>query len=44
MHYHLHLVPRSGGAPELPITKWEIKPGDMDTIQQTGRQIAEAIR
>ena len=31
-------------APELPITKWEIKPGDMDTIQQTGQQIAEAIR
>lgn len=44
MHYHLHLVPRASGAPELPITRWEIKPGDMDTIQQTGRQIAKAIR
>ena len=28
MHYHLHLVPRAGDAPPLPMTHWELKPGD----------------
>ncbi len=44
MHYHLHLVPRSKGAPELPITNWEMKPGDMDRITALGERIAAAIR
>jgi len=43
MHYHFHLVPRYRGAPELPITKWELKPGDMDKIEETAKKIAAAI-
>ncbi len=44
MHYHLHLVPRMAGSPELSITKWDLVPGDMALIQQTGEKIAGAIR
>lgn len=44
MHYHLHLIPRSSGAPELPVTNWELKPGDMDAIRRTGEKIAAAIK
>lgn len=44
MHYHLHLVPRAGDAPPLPMTQWEITPGDMDAIKQTGEKIAAAMR
>ena len=43
MHYHLHLMPRSGGGPELPVTVWELKPGDMEVIKQTAERIAAAI-
>jgi histidine triad (HIT) family protein len=43
MHYHLHLVPRLAGAPELPITSWELVQGDMDAIKQTARKVATAI-
>ena len=43
MHYHLHLVPRAGDAPELSITTWELKEGDMDAIKQTAEKIAAAI-
>ena len=43
MHYHLHLVPRTRGNPELPITCWELKAGDMEAIQKTGEKIAAAI-
>lgn len=44
MHYHLHLIPRAGGGPELPVTSWEIKQGDMDVIKQTAERIAAAIK
>ena len=44
MHYHLHLIPRAGGDPELPVTSWEIKQGDMDVIKQTAERIAAAIK
>jgi histidine triad (HIT) family protein len=44
MHYHLHLIPRAGGAPELPVTRWEIKQGDMDVIKQTAERIAAAVK
>ena len=44
MHYHLHLVPRSGAEPELPLTRWELRPGDMDRIKETAERIAAAIR
>ena len=43
MHYHVHLIPRPGGAPELPMTAWEIKPGDMDRIKDTAQRIAAAV-
>jgi len=43
MHYHLHLVPRTGDAPELSITTWEFNEGDMDAIKQTAEKIAAAI-
>jgi histidine triad (HIT) family protein len=43
MHYHLHLVPRVEGGPELPVTAWEIRPGDMEKIKKTGERIAAAL-
>jgi histidine triad (HIT) family protein len=43
MHYHLHLVPRMGGGPELPITSWDLKQGDMDRIKKTAEKIAAAL-
>ena len=44
MHYHLHLIPRASGGPELPVTTWEVKNGDMEAIKKTAEQIARAIR
>jgi len=44
LHYHLHLVPRIAGDPELPVATWEIKEGDMERIKETGDKIAAAIR
>ena len=43
MHYHLHLIPRVSGGPELKMTAWELIPGDMDAIKLTGDRIAAAI-
>jgi histidine triad (HIT) family protein len=44
MHYHLHLIPRISGKPSLPMTEWEMKPGDMEAIKHTAEKIAAAIR
>jgi histidine triad (HIT) family protein len=44
MHYHLHLIPRASDGPELPVTKWEMKPGDMTAIQKTAEKIAAAVQ
>ena len=44
MHYHLHLIPRVTGGPELTMTAWELIPGDMDAIKLTGDKIAAAIK
>ena len=44
MHYHLHLIPRSSEEPELPVTTWELKQGDMEAIKQTAEKIAVAIK
>ncbi len=44
MHYHLHLIPRVSGGPELTMTAWELIPGDMEIIKQTGGKIAAAIK
>jgi histidine triad (HIT) family protein len=43
MHYHLHLVPRIGHAPELPITVWDLKPGELTAIEKTAQRIAAAL-
>ncbi len=43
MHYHLHLIPRVSGSPELKMTAWELIPGDMDAIKLTGDRIAAAL-
>ena len=43
MHYHLHLMPRTSRSPELPVTVWELKQGDMEVIKQTAQKIAAAI-
>ena len=43
MHYHLHLVPRSSGDPELPLTSWELRQGDMEAIEKTAKKIAAAL-
>jgi histidine triad (HIT) family protein len=44
LHYHLHLVPRVPGGPELPMASWELKEGDMGAIQETAARIAAAIK
>jgi histidine triad (HIT) family protein len=44
LHYHLHLVPRMAGGPELPVASWELKEGDMEAIQETAARIAAAIK
>ncbi len=43
MHYHLHLIPRLAGGPELKMTEWELKPGDMDKIKQNAEKIISAL-
>ncbi len=43
MHYHLHLIPRISGTPSLPMTEWELKPGNMDAIRLTAEKIAAEI-
>ncbi len=44
MHYHLHLIPRASDKPQLPVSSWELKPGDMKEIQQIAEKIAAAIK
>ena len=44
MHYHLHLIPRSAGGPPLPVTAWELTPGNMEAIGATARKIAAAVK
>jgi histidine triad (HIT) family protein len=44
MHYHLHLMPRSADSPELPVSCWDLKEGDMKAIQETSEKIASALK
>ena len=44
MHYHLHLIPHTGGSPELTMTAWELKPGNMDVVKQNAEKIAAAVK
>jgi len=43
MHYHLHLIPKVPEGPDLPVSKWEIIPGDMNEIKGTAEKISTAI-
>jgi histidine triad (HIT) family protein len=43
MHYHLHLIPKVPGGPDLPVSTWEIIPGDMDEIKTTAENIRDAL-
>ena len=43
MHYHLHLMPKIPGRPDIPVSKWEIIPGDMDEIKATAEKISGAL-
>ena len=44
MHYHLHLLPRRPGTPEIPMTKWEFISGNMAHIKEIGAKIASSIK
>ena len=44
MHYHLHLIPRASEEPELPVSSWEIKQGNVQTIEKIAARIAGAIK
>lgn len=43
MHYHLHLVPRLPGTPPLPITNWDLQPGNREDLRKTAQRIAQAL-
>lgn len=43
MHYHFHLIPRLEGAPELPMCKWELAPGDHETLARLAERIGSKI-
>lgn len=43
MHYHLHLIPRLVDGPDLPVTSWEIRPGDMGAIEKTAEALRRAL-
>ncbi|HKI48934.1 MAG TPA: HIT family protein [Desulfobacteria bacterium] len=43
MHYHLHLIPKVPEGPDLPVSKWEIIPGDMNEIKGTAEKISSAV-
>jgi histidine triad (HIT) family protein len=44
LHYHLHLVPRLPGTPPLPITNWDLHPGNQQALKETAEKIAEALK
>jgi len=43
MHYHLHLIPRVAGSKPLPVSSWEIKPGDQEAIAQLAERLAARL-
>ncbi len=43
MHYHLHLMPRSSDEPELPVSKWEMRPADKEELKEIAEKLAQAI-
>lgn len=43
MHYHLHLIPRTKKGPELPMSRWDLRPGDQEAIASLAEKIAEKL-
>jgi histidine triad (HIT) family protein len=43
MHYHLHLIPRTRGSEPLPVSSWELKPGDQDALARLAQKIATRL-
>lgn len=43
MHYHLHLIPRTKGSEPLPVTSWELKPGDQNAIARLAQNLAARL-
>lgn len=43
MHYHLHLIPRVADSKPLPVSSWEIKPGDQEAIAQLAERLAARL-
>ncbi|MBC8457048.1 MAG: HIT domain-containing protein [Deltaproteobacteria bacterium] len=41
-HFHIHIIPRweNDG---LPVSTWEMKPGDMEEIQDIARKVQEHL-
>ena len=41
-HFHIHIIPRweNDG---LPVSNWEMKPGDMEEIQDIARKVQEHL-
>ena len=42
-HYHIHLIPRMGGDPALPMTDWDQQPGNMERIEEIGQRIRKEL-
>ncbi len=43
MHYHLHLIPRGEKSPPLPMSSWDLKPGDQEAIARLAEKIAAGL-
>ena len=41
-HLHVHIMPRSEND-GLPVSSWELRPGDMKVIEDTARKIREHL-
>ena len=44
MHYHVHLIPRPHGAPELVVSHMGAQSGDHALLAQTAEEIVAAIK
>jgi histidine triad (HIT) family protein len=44
MHYHLHLIPRTERDGELPMSTWELKPGDQEAIARLAEDVGARLR
>ena len=44
MHYHLHLIPRTEQDRELPMSTWELTPGDQEAIARLAEDVGARLR